>query len=63
MLTPLPNLKILVTKTATGEHDYVQITSEDQFGLNIVLISGKIEIDDRRTRSKVKAADRIQRRR
>jgi hypothetical protein len=35
----LPPLNIQVTKTADGARDYVQITSSDQFSVNIVLIS------------------------
>lgn len=48
MNTPLKKLKVVVTKTADGRNDYIQILSEDQFGLNIVLISDVIELVDAR---------------
>lgn len=47
-LTPLPPLSIVISKTADGQFDYMQIVSADQFALNVVLISGKITIRDAR---------------
>ena len=44
-------LTVQISKTATGEHDYLQILSEDQFALNIVLIAGKIVVSDRREKA------------
>jgi hypothetical protein len=44
----LPPLKVTLSKTADGKHEYMQITSTDQFSLNIVLISSKIEVTDQR---------------
>lgn len=44
----LPNLRVSVNKLADGSTDYLQITSDDQFALNIVLIAGKVEIIDHR---------------
>ena len=44
----LPNLKLTLSKTQDGRHDYLQIVSEDQFALNLVLIADQIEMDDRR---------------
>ncbi len=45
----LPNLKLTLSKTSDGQHDYLQIVSDDQFALNIVLIADQIDVDDRRT--------------
>ncbi len=53
MLTPPPKLTIQVTKTADGQMDYVQILSEDQFSLNIVLIAQEIVIRDGRPPKKI----------
>lgn len=44
----LPPLTITVSTTADGKHDYLQIVSEDQFSLNIVLIAQQITIRDAR---------------
>ena len=43
-----PKLRVTVTKTADGLMEYLQIISEDQFALNIVLISSEITIRDAR---------------
>ena len=50
----LPNLKLTLSKTQDGQHDYLQIVSDDQFALNIVLIADKIDVDDRRKPAKPK---------
>ncbi len=42
----LPNLKVTLSKTQDGQRDYMQIVSDDQFALNIVLIADKIDVDD-----------------
>jgi hypothetical protein len=47
-MTPLPNLTVTISKTADGLHDYLQVVSDDQFALNIVLIAGKIVVADSR---------------
>ena len=44
----IPLLNITISKTADSLHDYMQITSDDQFALNIVLIADKIEVKDAR---------------
>lgn len=41
-------LNILISKTANGKSDYLQIMSEDQFSVNIVLISEEIKVEDKR---------------
>lgn len=41
-------LKITVTKTANGLQEYLQVISDDQFAINVVLIADKIEILDTR---------------
>ena len=48
MLVAPKKLTVTVTKTATGEHDYIQIISADQFSLNIVLIADEIVMRDAR---------------
>jgi len=53
-MIPLPNLKLTISKTADGSRDYLQIVSDDQFALNIVLIAGKIEVADSRPPEKPK---------
>jgi hypothetical protein len=44
----LGKLTVLISKTATGENDYLQILSQDQFSINIVLIGDEIVVNDRR---------------
>lgn len=51
----LPPLRIQVTKTADGKLDYLQITSSDQFSLNIVLIAEEITVEDCREQPKAKS--------
>ena len=41
-------LNLTIIKTTTGTMDYLQITSEDQLSINIVLIAEKIELKDYR---------------
>ncbi len=47
-MNPLPNLKLTLSKTRDGQHDYLQIVSADQFALNLMLVADKIEVDERR---------------
>ena len=47
-LTSLLPLRVTISKTADGSRDYMQITSNDEFALNIVLISCNIEVNDSR---------------
>lgn len=42
-------LNILVSKTTNGKLDYLQILSDDQFTINIVLLAEQVKIEDRRT--------------
>ena len=49
MFTPKQPLTITISNTATGEHDYMQITYVGQYSVNIVLISSKITVNDVRT--------------
>lgn len=39
-------LQVTISKTADGQHDYMQIISADQFAINVVLISQKITVND-----------------
>lgn len=41
-------LNVTISKTAQGDRDYLQIMSEDQFSVNIVLISEEIKVEDSR---------------
>jgi hypothetical protein len=41
-------LRITVTKTSNGASDYVQIMSDDQFSVNVVLVAEGIEVADMR---------------
>ena len=41
-------LNVTITKTSTGMADYIQIMSDDQISVNIVLIAEKIEVADHR---------------
>ncbi len=45
-------LKIQITKTATGDGEYVQIMSDDMTSVNVVLIANEIEIRDDRELTK-----------
>lgn len=45
---PTQPLAVTITKTADGAAEYMQITSADQFSVNIVLISPKITVKDAR---------------
>jgi hypothetical protein len=44
----LNELTILVTKTANGKMEYLQITSPAAIPVNIVLIAKKIKVEDHR---------------
>lgn len=59
----LPPLRIQVTKTADGKLDYLQITSSDQFSLNIVLIAEEITVEDCREPPKPQTKSQSKRRR
>ena len=41
-------LNVTITKTSTGMADYIQIMSEDQVSVNVVLVAEKIEVKDYR---------------
>lgn len=45
---PLGKLTIQVTRTASDTGHYVQILSEDQFSVRLVLIAEEIVVDDAR---------------
>mgnify|MGYP001470726790 CR=1 FL=1 len=51
-MAPIDRLSIRVTKTANGQHEYVQIMSGDNFTVNVVLIAHTIEIEDSRPKQK-----------
>lgn len=44
----LETLTIQITKTSNGLCDYVQISSPAAIPVNIVLVAGRIVVDDRR---------------
>ena len=37
---------VTLSKTADGKNDYMQIVTDDQFAINIVLIADKIDVKD-----------------
>jgi len=41
-------LRVTITKTSNGLADYIQIMSVDTVSVNVVLIAGKIEVQDNR---------------
>jgi len=41
-------LTVTITKTADGKSDYIQIMSADTISVNVVLVSKKITVQDRR---------------
>lgn len=41
-------LRVTITKTSDGLADYIQIMSADTMSVNVVLIAGKIEVQDNR---------------
>lgn len=43
-------LNVTITKTSTGTADYIQIMSNDQVTVNIVLVAEEIEVADHRPR-------------
>lgn len=45
-------LNVTITKTSDGRSEYIQIMSNDQMTVNVVLIADKIEITDTRKASK-----------
>ena len=47
-MEPISDLRITITKTANGAHEYVQIMSGDNFTVNVVLIADRIEVIDSR---------------
>ena len=48
----IPQLKVMISRTADGKNDYMQIISGDQFKVNVVLIADSIEIQDSRKPAK-----------
>lgn len=44
----LEGLTITISRTVNGQADYLQILSQDGFGLNIVLIANQIRVEDQR---------------
>ena len=48
----LPNLQVTLSRTSDGKYDYLQVVSDDQFALNIVLIADSIDVKDTRKSDK-----------
>lgn len=44
------DLTVVISKTADGKSDYMQIMSRDMISTNIVLVAPKIEVEDARKR-------------
>ncbi len=45
-------LDVTITKTSTGKSDYIQIMSNDQVSVNIVLVAEEINVTDYRETGK-----------
>ena len=45
-------LRVTISKAATGAAEYIQIMSDDQVSVNVVLVAEKIEVTDMRKGSK-----------
>ncbi len=41
-------LNVTITKTATGDGDYIQIMSDDMVSVNVVLVAEAIKVEDYR---------------
>ncbi len=41
-------LRVTVSKTSGGDKDYLQVLSDDQFSVNVVLIADEIVVEDLR---------------
>ena len=48
----LPNLQVTLSRPSAGKYDYLQVVSDDQFALNIVLIEDSIDVKDTRKSDK-----------
>jgi len=46
----LNDLTVIVSKTADGKSDYMQIMSRDMVSINVVFVAPKIELEDTRGR-------------
>lgn len=41
-------LRILISKTANGQGEYLQVMSPDMVSINIVLVADRFELEDKR---------------
>lgn len=48
-------LQVTVTKTSRGDQDYIQVMSDDQISVNVVLVADRIEIQDHRGKKPTKS--------
>lgn len=48
----MTKLRVTLSKTSRGDQDYMQVMSEDQYSVNIVLIADSIEVLDSRKRGR-----------
>lgn len=46
-------INVAITKTSMGDSDYIQIMSDDQITVNIVLVAEKINVTDHRPKEKL----------
>lgn len=44
-------LTVTVTKTSRGDQDYIQVMSDDQTSVNVVLIADRIDVTDYRVKA------------
>lgn len=47
-----PELRVTISKTRDGLGEYLQVMSADQTSVNVVLIAGKIVVEDARPKAK-----------
>lgn len=45
-------LEVTISKASNGKHDYMQIMSDDQFSVNIVLVVDEVKVNDHRQATK-----------
>lgn len=48
----IPLLNVTITKTRDGHNEYIQIISADQITVNVVVVAGRIVVQDMRPKKK-----------
>ena len=52
-------LHVTISKTRDGEHDYIQIISDDALTVNVVLVADEVKVQDARDSAVLAAVKRI----